>query len=81
LFITSLFASKRTQETGVDDQWRETLIREGLEDRARTANQGEGGGEEDGEMMQPDSHPGQVFRRNLMDKLFNSEFTQAHRRP
>lgn len=45
------------------------------------ANQGEGGGEEDGAVIQPDIHPGQVFHWNLRDKLFNSEFTQAYQWP
>lgn len=75
--------------TGVDNNWREAMIREGLTLTARQqANRSEthqgqqnaGEGPEDIPDVD-DGHPGLRFREQLMDKLFDSPFTTAQRRP
>ena len=67
--------------TGVDEEWRTELIREGLERTERQRERDQNRSEEDNnDEDYPDQTRGQGFRRNLMDKLFNSEYTNAYRR-
>lgn len=70
--------------TGVDSEWREALIQAGLQ---LTNQQEQNQRREEGDLNlsedipQLDEHPGQVFRQQLMEKLFDSPYTQAFHRP
>src|SRR6266849_10122388 len=67
-----------------DDQWRESLVRMGLE-HERDAGDDTDEEEEPGDALEQAQRrlatPGQRFRLQLMDNLFDSPFLTVERRP
>jgi hypothetical protein len=69
--------------TGIDSEWREATIRDGLrltELQQRNRERHVGNDEADDEVTGQDANNGLQFRVNLMHKLFDSEYTTATRR-
>ena len=69
--------------TGIDNEWREVTIRDGLrltEHQQRNREHHVGDDEGDDEGTRQDANDGLQFRLNLMRNLFDSEYTTATRR-
>jgi hypothetical protein len=69
--------------TGIDSEWREETIRDGLrltELQQRNRERHVGNDEADDEVTGQDANDGLQFRVNPMHKLFDSEYTTATRR-
>lgn len=74
----------RIEGDNVDEQWRECLVRTGLDDE-RGAGDDTDEEEEPGDALEQAQRrlatPGQRFRLKLMDDLFDSPFLTVERRP
>jgi hypothetical protein len=72
----------RIEGDNFDGEWRDGLVRRGLDIQRGADSEEEDDAEDDLERAQRRLEtPGQRFRVRLMDDLFNSPFCNAERRP
>lgn len=66
--------------TGIDNEWREATIQEGLQP-ANPQDQNHGGNDQvDEDNFEDEQQTGQAFRSKVMTDLFDSEHSTAQRR-
>ena len=72
----------RIEGDNFDEQWRECLVRTGLDhERDAGGDTDEEPGDELEQVQRRLATPGQRFRLKLMDDLFSSPFCTVERRP